>query len=122
MARCPTLRVHCGERFKVAVYVYPEQFERCVALLTQRLQTMAARAGVADEDCADLQATLAALPPFSRDRASVMLQGVRAQTGDPGIAFAASYVLNLAAEIWEGEPASIATMAGSLRQDPQGLR
>jgi hypothetical protein len=65
----------------VAVYVYPEQFERCVALLTQRLQTMASRGGVADEDCADLQSTLAALPPFSRDRASVMLQGVRAQTG-----------------------------------------
>ena len=94
----------------MAIYLYPEQFERCVALLTQRLQTMAARAGVADEDCADLQTTLEALPPFSRDRASVMLQGVRAQTGDPCMAFAASYVLNLAAEIWEGEPASIAAM------------
>jgi hypothetical protein len=50
MSRCR--RVHCGERFAVAVYVYPEQFERCVALLTQRLQTMASRGGVADEDCA----------------------------------------------------------------------
>ena len=77
----------------MAVYVYPEQFEQCVALLTQRLQTIASRADVADEDCADLQATLAALPAVSRDRASVMLQGVRAQTGDPCMAFAASYVL-----------------------------
>ena len=94
----------------MAVYVYPEQFERCVALLTQRLQTMASRGGVADEDCADLQSTLAALPPLSRDRTSVMLQGVRAQTGDPCMAFAASYVLNLAAEIWEGEPASTAAL------------
>ena len=106
----------------MAVYVYPEQFEQCVALLTQRLQTIASRADVADEDCADLQATLAALPAVSRDRASVMLQGVRAQTGDPCMAFAASYVLNLAAEIWEGEPASIAAMAASFRQDPQGVR
>jgi hypothetical protein len=77
----------------VAVYVYPEQFERCVALLTQRLQTMASRGGVAD-----------------------------AQTGDPCMAFAASYVLNLAAEIWEGEPASIAALTGSLSQDSQGVR
>ena len=105
----------------MAAYVYPEQFERCVALLTERLQGMAARAGVPDQDCADLQGTLAALPPFSRDRASVMLQGVRAQTGDACMAFAASYILNLANEVWEHQPASIAAISGSLNKGPQAV-
>jgi hypothetical protein len=82
---------------------------------------MAARAGVPDEECADLEATLAALPPFSRDRASVMLQGVRAQTGDECMAFAASYILKLADEVWDDQPASIAALTGASKHGSRAV-
>jgi hypothetical protein len=98
-----------------SVYVYPPEFERCVELLTRKLEEIAARAGVPDAECETLESTLAALPPFSRDRAAVILEGISVQAGDefPAMAFAASYVRKLAREVWDGgpQPAAMASRA-----------
>jgi hypothetical protein len=61
---------------------------------------------MAEEDCADLESTLAALPLFARGRARIMLEGVRIQADEnaPAMAFAANYILTLAQEIWEVMP------------------
>jgi hypothetical protein len=84
----------------------PAEFKRCVTLLSRKLESIAAMAGVPDRDCIDLESTLAALPFFTRSRASIVLEGVRAQSldDDPTMAFAAEYVLSLAHEIWETGP------------------
>ena len=86
--------------------VEPADFQRCVAQLNRKLDEMASRAAMAEEDCADLESTLAALPPFARGRARIMLEGVRIQADEnaPAMAFAANYILTLAQEIWEVMP------------------
>lgn len=90
-------------------YVHPSEFERCVALLTDKLQEISLRAGVAEEDCGHLEAMLAALPPIWRKRATVVLDGIQMQAAEesPAMAIAARYVLRLAEEVWEieGRPA-----------------
>jgi hypothetical protein len=85
--------------------VDPTEFKRCVGVLSRKLDEVALRAGVPDSEWTDLESTLASLPPFSRDRVAVMLQGihVQAQNEFPAMAFAANYVLRLAHEVW-GEP------------------
>src|SRR5215218_2706929 len=81
-----------------AIYVYPREFERCVDLLTRKLEETAARAGVPDSECTDLEATLVALPPVARSRAEALLNGIQLQAADdfPAMAFAAKYVVKLA--------------------------
>ena len=85
----------------------PAEFERCVSILTRKIEDLAIKAGVPDSAWHDLQSTLAALPRFYRDRASLMLQGIAVHADEalPTMAFAAKYVLNLAREIWETAPA-----------------
>jgi hypothetical protein len=89
------------------VYVYPQEFDRCVALLRRKLEEIATRAGVPESECETLESTLAALSPFSRERAAVVLEGISVQSGDefPAMSFAASYVRQLAREVWENKPA-----------------
>ena len=96
----------------MSTVITPDQFERCITRLTLKLQDIAGRAGVPEDECADLEATLAALPPFSRERASVLLQGVRAQTDDTCMAVAAGYVLNLAQDVWSAPFVSEPATAG----------
>jgi hypothetical protein len=88
------------------IYVYPQDFDRCVELLTRKLEEIATRAGVPDTECETLESTLAALPPFSRDRAAVVLEGISVQAGEefPAMAFAANYVRKFAREVWQGAP------------------
>ena len=96
-----------------AICVYPREFERCVDLLTRKLEKTAAWAGVPDSECTDLEATLVALPPVARSRAEALLNGIELQAADdfPAMAFAAKYVAKLAHQIWESAPVSIVAMA-----------
>jgi hypothetical protein len=96
----------------------PAEFRRCVDVLNRKLDDIAAKAGVPETECADLEMTLAALPPFSRDRAALMLQGIQIQAEEsfPAMAFAASYVLTLARDVWEGAPSAL------VRSSPDPLR
>ena len=82
------------------------EFDKCVDLLTRKIEDLAAKAGVPDAVCIDLQSTLGALPQHCREHVSIMLQGiaVQAEYESPTMAFAARYVLNLAREIWETAP------------------
>ena len=50
-----------------------------------------------------------------------MLNGLQLQTYDdfPAMAFTANYVLKLAQEIWEHQPASLGAMADVLKKGPQ---
>ena len=84
----------------------PAEFARCVRFLCTKIETIALRSGMADADCADLEGTLAAMPPIVRERARLMLDGVAIATeyDDPTTAFAARYILSLAREIWETTP------------------
>jgi hypothetical protein len=95
------------------VHVYPREFEWCLELLTRRLSETAARAGVPDAECTNLEAILAALPPFSRSNAEGFLTNLQLQACDdfPAMAFAAKYVRKLASEIWFCSPVSLALMA-----------
>jgi hypothetical protein len=79
-----------------SVYVYPEEFDRCVEILTR----------LPESELETIESTLAALPPFSRDRAAIMLEGigVQAEEAFPAMAFAARYVLRLAREVWDVGP------------------
>ena len=79
-----------------------------------KLRDIAHRAGVPEDECIDLEATLAALPPFSRERASVLFQGVRAETEDTCMALAAGYVLTLAQDVWGGPFVSEPAMTSRL--------
>jgi hypothetical protein len=99
----------------VRVCTDPSDFKRCLAYIERKLERIAARAGVPDDLCADLECTLMALPPFARDRAKIMLEGVYVQTHEtyPAMAFAARYVLNLAQEVWEGAAFPVPALAGS---------
>ena len=71
-----------------------------------KIETVAMRSGASDADCADLEGTLAAMPPLSRERVQLMLDGVAIQTEyeDPVMAFAARYILRLAHDIWQANP------------------
>lgn len=104
------------------VYVDPREFERCVELLTRKIQEIAVRAGVPEGECPDLEGTLAALPGVSRDRAAIVLEGIGVQSDEafPAMAFAASYLLKLAQEIWEAEPSPVAAIgaAAAPRRSP----
>lgn len=81
----------------------PVEFERCVSLLCAKIQAIATRSGVSDGDCADLEGTLAAVPPMVRDRVKLMLNGIEIQTefDEPVMAFAARYIHRLAQDIWQ---------------------
>lgn len=86
------------------LYIYPRDFHRCVELLTHKLAEIAARSGAREEECQSLESILAVLPPMSRQRASVVLNGIQVQSDEeyPAMAVAARYVLRLAEEIWDG--------------------
>ena len=100
------------------VSVYPRDFDRCVELITRKIEQIAMKFGASDDDCADLQCSLEALSPFARSRVAAMLTGIQLQAGDdsPVMAFAARYVLNLAREVWESSPAGIGPMAATLNE------
>lgn len=80
--------------------VKPEEFQRCVTRLTVKLRDMAVNAGVPEDECTDLESVLAALPPVSRDRASVLLEGVRVHSEDKCMSLGAVFLLNLAQDVW----------------------
>src|SRR4051794_39203500 len=80
--------------------ITPEAYERCVTQLTMRLRDIAMRAGVPEDECSDLEATLEVLPPFARERASVLLEGVRAHSDDKCMSVAAGFLLTVAHEVW----------------------
>lgn len=84
----------------------PAEFERCVNFLCTKIETVAARSGLSDGDCGDLEGTLAAMPPLVRDRVRLMLDGIDIQTeySEPTMAFAARYILKLAQDIWQENP------------------
>ena len=84
----------------------PAEFDRCVTQLCFKIESIAARAGVSEADCTDLEGTLAAMPPLVRERTVMMLEGLQIQTEfqDPAMAFAARYMLKLAEDIWEENP------------------
>lgn len=86
------------------IYIYPRDFHRCVELLTHKLAEIAMRSGAREEECQSLESILTVLPPTSRQRASVVLNGIQVQSDEeyPVMAVAARYVLKLAEEIWEG--------------------
>jgi hypothetical protein len=94
------------------------EFKRNVAVLCSTVDAAAARAGVPDGAGGDLESTLAALPPFARDRVNVLLQGIRMQSSDdnPAMALAASYVLALAKEVWDTSPPAPAETAAASNQ------
>ena len=103
-----------------AIYVYPREFERCVDLLTRKLEEAATRAGVPDSECTDLEATLVALPPVARSRAEALLNGIQLQAAEdfPAMAFAAKYVVKLAHQMWENAPVSMVAMARAVDEEP----
>jgi hypothetical protein len=80
----------------------PAEFQRCVAVVTHKVEALAARLGVLEAGQLDLESTLSALPPSSRGHAGVMLDGLalRASDEDQAMAVAARYVRALAAEVW----------------------
>jgi hypothetical protein len=80
----------------------PAEFERCVALLTSRIEALAGRPGSASGEYTDLQGALSALTPSNRGRAGVLLDGIalRVTDDDRAMAVAARYVRALAAEVW----------------------
>lgn len=90
------------------VYVYPREFQQCVEHLCWKLREIAGRGGVSVEERCDLESALAALPPQARSHAKAMLNGIQLSAADdfPAMAFAASYVLKLAREIWDAAPGS----------------
>jgi hypothetical protein len=84
----------------------PAEFERNVKYLCTKIETAAMRSGMADPDCADLERTLAAMPPLVRDRVTLMLNGIHIQTeyDEPTMSLAARYILRLAQGIWDDNP------------------
>jgi hypothetical protein len=84
----------------------PAEFERCVRFLCKKIEMIVVRSGVSDVDCADLEGTLAAMPPTIRERTKLMLDGVGIATeyDEPVMMFAARYILSLARTIWAENP------------------
>jgi hypothetical protein len=105
LGRCTFARVGLYG-FMPSLYVYPQEFERCVAVLSRKLEEVAVRAGVPDSECTDLERILAVLPAIARARADILLGGIELQAGEqyPAMAFAARYVLKLAREVWDEAP------------------
>jgi hypothetical protein len=91
------------------------EFGHCVSLLRHKLETMAIKAGVPESEETDLESLLASLPPFYRDRAAVMLQGITVQAEEefPAMAFSARYVLSLARDVWDTSPVPVPAFAGA---------
>jgi hypothetical protein len=77
-----------------------------VTFLCTKIETIAMRSGLSDADCADIDGTLAAMPPVVRDRIKLMLNGINIQSeyDDPTMALAARYMLRLAQNIWDENP------------------
>ena len=100
----------------------PAEFERNVRFLCTKIETVAMRSGMSDPDCADLERTLAAMPPLVRDRVNLMLNGIEIQTeyDEPTMAFAARYLLQLARSIWDENPHPVTH--GSLAAAPLSRR
>ena len=96
----------------------PAEFERCVSFLCTKIETIAMRSGMSDADCADLEGTLASMPPVVRERTKLMLDGVGIATeyDEPTVAFAARYLLRLAQTIWEETPHPVTHGALAARQ------
>ena len=84
----------------------PAEFDRCVWFVCKKIETVAIRSGMSDADCADLEGTLAAMPPTVRERAKLLLDGIMigSEYDEPTTAFAARYVLRLAQSLWEANP------------------
>ncbi len=84
----------------------PAEFERCVSHLCLKIETIAVRAGVLGADCSDLEGMLRAMPPLTRDRVRLMLEGIEIHTeyDEPVMALAARYVLRLAEDVWQANP------------------
>jgi hypothetical protein len=80
----------------------PAEFERCVAVVAQRIEALAKRLGVLEAGRLDLESTLSALPPSSRGHVGAMLDGIalRATDDDRTMAVAARYVRALADDVW----------------------
>lgn len=95
-----------------SIYIYPREFHRCVELLTHKLAEIATRAGVREDECQTLESILAVLPPASRQRAAVVLNGIQVQSDEeyPTMVVAARYVLRLAEEVWEGSALPVAAL------------
>ncbi len=83
----------------------PVQFQRDVDALCRKIEAIAARAGVADTDCADLRDLMAGLPLTARNRVTLMLDAAHMQSeyDDPTLALASRYLLKLAQAIWEAK-------------------
>lgn len=98
------------------IYIYPREFHRCVELLSHKLAEIAMRSGAREEECQSLESTLAALPSMSRQRASVVLNGIQVQSDEefPAMTVAARYVLKLAEEIWDGDAIPVAALDAAL--------
>ena len=78
------------------------EITRAIAALQLKVEEIAAKAGV-PSGCADMEATLGALPASMRRRLTVLLDAVRFNAelnGNRAMAFAAGYVLNVARDIW----------------------
>ena len=82
--------------------IEPVEFQRAVALLTQKIDALSGFKGEQASGYVDLQDALASLAPVSRDRASVLLDGIAMEAADenPAMAMAARYVRALAQEVW----------------------
>lgn len=81
----------------------PADIANSISVLHLRLDALAQEAGVASEQCIDLECTLAAVPLFLRRRITVLLQAVQLNAelnGNPAMVFAAGYVLALAQDVW----------------------
>src|SRR3954447_1557211 len=84
-------------------------FSRCIEMLCRKLEGVATRAGIPEDECCGLEGILASLPPIARSQAQAILNGVQLSAADefPAMAFAANYVLKLAREIWHSEPVAV---------------
>jgi hypothetical protein len=80
----------------------PAEFERCVAVVAQRIEALAKRSGVLEAGRLDLESTLSALPPSSRGHVGAMLDGIALQATDDNrtMAVAARSVRALADDVW----------------------
>ena len=83
--------------------VEPAEFQKGVALMCYRVEALAGHGGLPAAEYFDVQGVLSALPPFSRGRASVMLEAIALQSFDesPVTAFAARYVRAMAHDVWD---------------------
>ena len=95
----------------------PAAFERCVSHLCIKIEPVALRAGVPGADCSDLEGMLAEMPPLTRARVKLMLEGIEIHTeyDEPVMALAARYVLRLAQDVWAARPHPLTHTSAALR-------